>query len=136
MGGQQLIDAEVDQRSSDDSEPQVSAPIERICAAQRAPRSKTMQPATVWCMASTSRKHSELRQVRRSSLFADSLQRRRRIDQALFAVIDGGLCERHERDVKVDNLVKALGARHLGISKSEHLSRSALELDEEVARVR
>jgi putative transposase len=61
------------------------------------------------------------------------LERRRRIDQALFAVV----MEAYLHGVstrKVDDLVKALGA-DTGISKSE-VSRICADLDEEVAAFR
>jgi putative transposase len=58
------------------------------------------------------------------------LERRRRIDQALFAVVmEAYVTGTSVR--KVDDLVKALGA-DTGISKSE-VSRICAELDTEVA---
>ena len=71
--------------------------------------------------------------LRTGSFFPSLLERRRRIDQALFAVI----MEAYLHGVstrKVDDLVKALGA-DTGISKSE-VSRIWADLDEEVAAFR
>lgn len=71
--------------------------------------------------------------LRSGSFFPSLLERRRRIDQALFAVI----MEAYLHGVstrKVDDLVKALGA-DTGISKSE-VSRICADLDEEVASFR
>jgi len=71
--------------------------------------------------------------LRSGSFFPSLLERRRRIDQALFAVI----MEAYLHGVstrKVDDLVKALGADS-GISKSE-VSRICADLDEEVASFR
>ena len=68
--------------------------------------------------------------LRVGSFFPSLLERRRRIDQALFAVV----MEAYLHGVstrKVDDLVKALGADS-GISKSE-VSRICADLDEEVA---
>lgn len=71
--------------------------------------------------------------LRHGSFFPSILERRRRIDQALFAVV-------MEADVhgvstrKVDDLVAALGAAS-GISKSE-VSRICAGLDEEMAAFR
>ena len=71
--------------------------------------------------------------LRTGSFFPSLLERRRRVDQALFAVVMEaylhGVCTR-----KVDDLVKALGA-DTGISKSE-VSRICADLDEEVAAFR
>lgn len=67
--------------------------------------------------------------LRSGSFFPSLLERRRRIDRALFAVI----MEAYVHGVStraVDDLVKALGA-DAGISKSE-VSRICAELDEEV----
>jgi putative transposase len=67
------------------------------------------------------------------SFFPCLLERRRRVDQALFAVV----MEAYLHGVstrKVDDLVKALGA-DTGISKSE-VSRICAELDEEVGAFR
>jgi putative transposase len=71
--------------------------------------------------------------LRTGSFFPSLLERRRRVDQALFAVI----MEAYLHGVstrKVDDLVKALGAAS-GISKSE-VSRICADLDEEVAAFR
>ena len=71
--------------------------------------------------------------LRSGSFFPSLLERRRRVDQALFAVI----MEAYLHGVstrKVDDLVKALGA-DTGISKSE-VSRICADLDAEVAAFR
>ena len=71
--------------------------------------------------------------LRAGTFFPDMLERRRWIDQALFAVV----MEAHLHGVstrKVDDLVKALGA-DTGISKSE-VSRICAGLDAEVAQFR
>jgi len=71
--------------------------------------------------------------LRTGSFFPSLLERRRRVDQALFAVV----MEAYLHGVstrKVDDLVKALGA-DTGISKSE-VSRICADLDEEVAAFR
>ena len=71
--------------------------------------------------------------LRSGSFFPSLLERRRRIDQALFAVV----MEAYLHGVstrKVDDLVKALGA-DAGISKSQ-VSRICADLDEEVAAFR
>src|SRR4051812_29329282 len=71
--------------------------------------------------------------LRTGSFFPSLLERRRRVDQALFAVI----MEAYLHGVstrKVDDLVKALGADS-GISKSE-VSRICAGLDEEVGAFR
>jgi transposase-like protein len=71
--------------------------------------------------------------LRAGSFFPSLLERRRRIDQALFAVV----MEAYLHGVstrKVDDLVKALGADS-GISKSE-VSRICADLDEEVSAFR
>ena len=71
--------------------------------------------------------------LRTGSFFPSLLERRRRVDQALFAVV----MEAYLHGVstrKVDDLVKALGADS-GISKSE-VSRICVGLDEEVAAFR
>jgi putative transposase len=71
--------------------------------------------------------------LRTSSFFPSLLERRRRVDQALFAVVTEaylhGVSTR-----KVDELVKALGA-DTGISKSE-VSRICADLDAEVGTFR
>lgn len=71
--------------------------------------------------------------LRTGSFFPSLLERRRRVDQALFAVV----MEAYVHGVstrKVDDLVKALGA-DTGISKSE-VSRICANLDEDVAAFR
>ena len=71
--------------------------------------------------------------LRTGSFFPSILERRRRIDRALFAVV----MEAYVHGVstrKVDDLVKALGA-HSGISKSE-VSRICAELDGELEAFR
>jgi len=71
--------------------------------------------------------------LRQGSFFPSLLDRRRRVDQALFAVV----MEAYVHGVstrKVDDLVKALGA-DTGISKSE-VSRICANLDEDVAAFR
>jgi putative transposase len=71
--------------------------------------------------------------LRSGSFFPSLLERRRRVDQALFAVV----MEAYLHGVstrKVDDLVKALGA-DTGISKSE-VSRICADLDTEVAAFR
>lgn len=71
--------------------------------------------------------------LRTGSFFPSLLERRRRIDQALFAVV----MEAYLHGVstrKVDDLVKALGA-DTGISKSE-VSRICKDLDAEVSAFR
>src|SRR6476661_3063671 len=86
-------------------------------------------------MISTVAGDLELRipKLRAGSFFPSLLERRRRVDQSLFAVI----MEAYLHGVstrKVDDLVKALGA-DTGISKSE-VSRICAELDVEVAAFR
>jgi putative transposase len=71
--------------------------------------------------------------LRTGSFFPSLLERRRRVDQALFAVV----MEAYLHGVstrKVDDLVKALGA-DTGISKSE-VSRICADLDAEVSAFR
>jgi putative transposase len=71
--------------------------------------------------------------LRAGSFFPSLLERRRRVDQSLFAVImDAYLHGTSTR--KVDDLVKALGA-DTGISRSE-VSRICADLDTEVAAFR
>ena len=71
--------------------------------------------------------------LRTGSFFPSLLERRRRVDQALYAVImEAYLTGVSTR--KVDDLVKALGV-DTGISKSE-VSRICEDLDEEVAAFR
>lgn len=71
--------------------------------------------------------------LREGSFFPSLLERRRRVDQALFAVV----MEAYVQGVstrKVDDLVRALGADS-GISKSE-VSRICANLDQDVAEFR
>ena len=71
--------------------------------------------------------------LRTGSFFPSLLERRRRVDQALFAVV----MEAYLHGVstrKVDDLVKALGA-DTGISKSE-VSRICADLDQDVSAFR
>jgi putative transposase len=71
--------------------------------------------------------------LRTGSFFPSLLERRRRVDQALFAVVmEAYLYGVSTR--KVDDLVKALGA-DTGISKSE-VSRICADLDQEVGAFR
>src|ERR671932_979911 len=86
-------------------------------------------------MLSTNAGDLQLRipKLRVGLFFPSLLDRRRRIDQALFAVV----MEAYLHGVstrKVDDLVRALGA-DTGISKSE-VSRICADLDEEVAAFR
>ena len=86
-------------------------------------------------LLSTTAGDLELRipKLRSGSFFPSLLERRRRIDQALFAVV----MEAYLHGVstrKVDDLVKALGA-DTGISKSE-VSRICKDLDGEVGAFR
>ena len=75
----------------------------------------------------------QIPKLRAGSFFPSLLERRRRVDQSLFAVImEAYLHGTSTR--KVDDLVKALGADS-GISKSE-VSRICAELDVEVAAFR
>jgi putative transposase len=77
--------------------------------------------------------HLQIPKLRTGSFFPSLLERRRRVDQSLFAVImEAYLHGTSTR--KVDDLVKALGA-DTGISKSE-VSRICQELDVEVAAFR
>src|SRR3712207_4863369 len=75
----------------------------------------------------------QIPKLRTGSFFPSLLERRRRVDQALFAVV----MEAYLHGVstrKVDDLVKALGA-DTGISKSE-VSRICADLDDEVGAFR
>jgi transposase-like protein len=71
--------------------------------------------------------------LRTGSFFPSLLERRRRVDQALFAVVMEAFVHGVSTR-KVDDLVKALGA-DTGISRSE-VSRICAGLDEEVAAFR
>lgn len=97
-------------------------------SAERVAQRNGTRPKTL----STTAGDLELRipKLRSGSFFPSLLERRRRVDQALFAVI----MEAYLHGVstrKVDDLVKALGA-DTGISKSE-VSRICADLDTEVA---
>ncbi len=75
----------------------------------------------------------EIPKLRQGSFFPALLERRRRVDQALYAVV----MEAYLHGVstrKVDDLVKSLGA-DTGISKSE-VSRICADLDQEVGAFR
>lgn len=103
-----------------------AAPFER--SAERTTQRNGSRPRTL----STTAGDLELRipKLRQGSFFPSLLERRRRVDQALFAVV----MEAYLHGVstrKVDDLVKALGA-DTGISKSE-VSRICADLDEHVA---
>ncbi|WP_173921883.1 IS256 family transposase [Agromyces sp. Marseille-P2726] len=106
-----------------------AAPFERT-ESRTAQRNGT-RPRTL----TTTAGELELRipKLRTGSFFPSLLERRRRVDQALFAVV----MEAYVHGVstrKVDDLVKALGA-DTGISKSE-VSRICANLDEDVAAFR
>lgn len=106
-----------------------AAPFERT-GARTAQRNGT-RPKTL----TTTAGDLELRipKLRQGSFFPSLLERRRRVDQALFAVV----MEAYLHGVstrKVDDLVKALGAES-GISKSE-VSRICEGLDADVAAFR
>ena len=103
-------------------------PVERLRVAER---NGCLQPVAVLGL----REDLELRipKLRTGSFFPSLLERRRRVDQALFAVV----MEAYLHGVstrKVDDLVKALGA-DTGISKSE-VSRICADLDAEVSSFR
>ena len=119
---QQLIDAEATAFIG-------AAPFER--SADRTTHRNGARPRTL----STTAGDLELSipKLRQGSFFPALLERRRRVDQALFAVV----IEAYLHGVstrKVDDLVKALGADS-GISKSE-VSRICAALDEQVAQFR
>jgi putative transposase len=106
-----------------------AAPFER--SSTRTTQRNGSRPRTL----STTAGDLELRipKLRQGSFFPSLLERRRRVDQALFAVV----MEAYLHGVstrKVDDLVKALGA-DTGISKSE-VSRICADLDAEVAAFR
>ena len=116
---QELIDAEASAFIG-------AAPFER--SATRVAQRNGVRARTL----STTAGDLELRipKLRTGSFFPSLLERRRRVDQALFAVI----MEAYVHGVstrKVDDLVRALGADS-GISKSE-VSRICANLDEDVA---
>jgi len=119
---QQLIDAEAAAFIG-------AAPFER--STERTTHRNGSRPRTL----STTAGDLELAipKLRQGTFFPALLERRRRVDQALFAVV----MEAYLHGVstrKVDDLVKALGA-DTGISKSE-VSRICAGLDEEVAQFR
>src|SRR3954447_16068478 len=119
---QALIDAEL-------TSVIVAGPWER--SPERTTQRNVSRPRTL----STTAGDLELRipKLRTGSFFPCLLERRRRVDQALFAVI----MEAYLHGVstrKGDDLVKALGA-DTGISKSE-VSRICADLDAEVAAFR
>src|SRR3954447_12146694 len=102
---------------------------------ERSPERTTQRNGSRPRTLSTTAGDLELRipKLRAGSFFPCLLERRRRVDQALFAVV----MEAYLHGVstrKVDDLVKALGA-DTGISKSE-VSRICAELDAEVAAFR
>jgi len=116
---QQLIDAEAAAFIG-------AAPFER--SAERTTHRNGTRPRVL----STTAGDLELAipKLRQGTFFPALLERRRRVDQALFAVV----MEAYLHGVstrKVDDLVKALGA-NTGISKSE-VSRICAGLDEQVA---
>jgi putative transposase len=119
---QALIDAEVTAVIG-------AGPWER--SAERSAHRNGSRPRTL----TTTAGDLELRipKLRVGSFFPSLLERRRRVDQALFAVI----MEAYLHGVstrKVDDLVQALGGAS-GISKSE-VSRICVDLDEEVGAFR
>jgi len=102
---------------------------------ERTPARQTQRNGTRPRTLTTTAGELELRipKLRTGSFFPSLLERRRRVDQALFAVV----MEAYVHGVstrKVDDLVKALGA-DTGISKSE-VSRICGNLDEDVAALR
>jgi len=102
---------------------------------ERTPTRTTQRNGTRPRTLTTTSGDLELRipKLRQGSFFPSLLERRRRVDQALFAVV----MEAYVHGVstrKVDDLVKALGA-DTGISKSE-VSRICGNLDEDVAAFR
>jgi transposase-like protein len=102
---------------------------------ERTPDRTTQRNGTRLRTLTTTAGELELRipKLRQGSFFPSLLERRRRVDQALFAVV----MEAYVHGVstrKVDDLVKALGA-DTGISKSE-VSRICGNLDEDVAAFR
>lgn len=102
---------------------------------ERSPERVTQRNGTRPKTMTTTAGQLDLRipKLRQGSFFPSLLERRRRVDQALFAVI----MEAYVHGVstrKVDDLVRALGAE-TGISKSE-VSRICADLDEDVAAFR
>ena len=119
---QELIDAEATAFIG-------AAPFER--SLERVTQRNGTRPRTL----TTTAGQLDLRipKLRAGSFFPSLLERRRRVDQALFAVV----MEAYVHGVstrKVDDLVKALGA-DTGISKSE-VSRICAGLDEDVSAFR
>lgn len=119
---QELIDAEATAFIG-------AAPFER--SLERVAQRNGTRPRTL----TTTAGQLDLRipKLRSGSFFPSLLERRRRVDQALFAVV----MEAYVHGVstrKVDDLVKALGA-DTGVSKSE-VSRICAGLDEDVAAFR
>ncbi|MFA4840430.1 MAG: IS256 family transposase [Agrococcus sp.] len=119
---QELIDAEATAFIG-------AAPFERTL--ERVAQRNGTRPRTL----TTTAGQLDLRipKLRQGTFFPSLLERRRRVDQALFAVV----MEAYVHGVstrKVDDLVKALGA-DTGISKSE-VSRICAGLDEDVAAFR
>ena len=119
---QELINAEAETVTG-------AAPYER--SESRATQRNGTRPRTL----STTAEDLDLKipKLREGSFFPSLLERRRRVDQALFAVV----MEAYVQGVstrKVDDLVRALGADS-GISKSE-VSRTCANLDEDVAEFR
>ena len=99
---------------------------------ERSPERVVQRNGTRPKMITTTAGQLDLRipKLRQGSFFPSLLERRRRVDQALFAVI----MEAYVHGVstrKVDDLVKALGA-DTGVSKSQ-VSRICAGLDEDVA---
>jgi putative transposase len=102
---------------------------------QRTPERLTQRNGHRQRLLATTAGDLELRipKLRAGSFFPSLLERRRRVDQALFAVV----MEAYLHGVstrKVDDLVRALGADS-GISKSE-VSRICADLDGEVSAFR
>ena len=119
---QALIEAELTERSA----PALHERTDDRTAQRNGHRTRTL---------TTTAGDLELRipKLRTGSFFPSLLERRRRVDQALFAVV----MEAYLHGVstrKVDDLVKALGA-DTGISKSE-VSRICADLDTEVGAFR
>lgn len=106
-----------------------AAPYER--ASDRTTQRHGTRPRTLTTTAGDL--ELKIPKLREGSFFPSLLERRRRVDQALFAVV----MEAYVHGVstrKVDDLVRALGADS-GISKSE-VSRICADLDEDVAEFR
>lgn len=119
---QELIDAEASAFIG-------AAPFER--SAERSTHRNGTRPRTLTTTAGDL--ELSIPKLRQGTFFPALLERRRRVDQALFAVV----MEAYLHGVstrKVDDLVKALGADS-GISKSE-VSRICAGLDEQVAQFR